>query len=175
MLIIKGRKSKRITNLHGTAHARLDRGRRNTRNAHHDRWDVEDEVISEGVGGVGRTENTEGVASRTAVVALGRSEGRGTQELHLAEEADWSGEAADGGLDGLAHITEDKVSWGSRSGNGGLESSRGSSHVARWVVADGVAGRGVELVAISGWGSGNGGSAVVRAGRGDLANETSNR
>ena len=173
MLTIKERNER--ANLHSTAHARLNRRRRNTSNAHHDGWNVEGEVIGVGVGGVGRTENTEGVASRAAVVALGRGESRGAQELHLAEEADWSGEGADGGLDGLAHITEDKVGGGSSRSDRSLEGGRGGGHVARWVVADDVGGRGVKLVAKGRGGGGDGGGAVVRARRGDLADETSNR
>lgn len=173
MLTIKERNER--TNLHRTASANqvLGSGSGDTRNAQNNNWDVEGEVINSG--------DTEGVAAQAAVVALGRSEGRWGQELHLTEEAAWSSEGADGGLDGLAHITEDQIGHATRSGgstgNGAREGSGCSGHVARWVVADGVAGSWVELVAIGGnvaAGADDGG-VVVRVGRGDLANETSNR
>jgi hypothetical protein len=171
MLTIKKRNER--TNLHGTASANqvLGGGSGDTRNAQNNNWDVEGEVVNSG--------NTEGVAAQAAVVALSRSEGRGVKELHLTEEADWSGEGADGGLDGLAHITEDQISRSTRSGdgtgNGALEGSVRSGHVARWVVAHNVVGRGVKLVAIGSRGGGDDGGAVVRVRLGDLANETSNR
>jgi len=177
MLTIK--KETERTNLHSAAHASLNAGSSDARNAHDGDWDVEGVEVGQGIRGVVGTENTEGVAGGATVVALGRGQGRGAQELNLTEEADRSGEASNWGLDGLAHITEDQVARAARSrhggGDGSLESSRGNGHVARWVVADSVAGRGVKLVAIGGGGGSDGGGAVVRVGRGDLANETSNR
>ena len=110
MLTIKERNE--IANLHRTTGANQvgGSGRRNTSNTQHDDWDIEGEVINSG--------DTEGVAGRATVVALGRSEGRGGKELHLTKEADvGAGRGADRGLDGLAHITEDQVSRGARSGD----------------------------------------------------------
>ena len=176
MLTIKERNER--TNLHSTASANqvLGGGRRNTGNAQNNGWDVEGEVRN--------SSDTEGVAVQAAVVALGRSEGRWQQELHLTEEADAGiGTVSDGSLDGLAHITEDQVCSTARAsssdsaGNGSNQGRIGSGHVARWVVADNVVGRGVKLVAIGGdvaSGSDDGGG-VVRVRLGDLADETSNR
>lgn len=174
MLTIKERNER--TNLHRTAGANQvgGGGRRNTGNAQNNGWDVEGEVINSG--------DTEGVAAQAAVVALGRSESRGGKELHLTEEADWATET-DWGLDGLAHITEDQVCSTARAsssdsaGNGSNQGRIGSGHVARWVVADNVAGGWVKLVAIGGDVARGGDDAggVVRARLGDLADETSNR
>lgn len=172
MLTIKERNER--ANLHSTASANqvVGSGRRNTSNAQNNNWDVEGEVINSG--------DTEGAAVHATVVALGQSEDRGGKELHLAEEAHvGAGEGADGGLDGLAHITEDEVcstaSSGNSASNGALEGSRRSGHVARWVVANNVASRGVKLVAISRGRADDDGGAVVRVRLGDLADETSNR
>lgn len=172
MLTIKERNER--TNLHSTASASQvgGGGRRNTSNAQNNGWDVEGEVINSG--------DTEGVAVQAAIVALGRSEGRWRQELHLTEEADvGAGTVSDGSLDGLAHITEDQVSRtagsGDSTGNGSNQGRIGSGHVARWVVADNVVGRGVKLVAIGRGGGGDNGGGVVRVRLGDLADETSNR
>ena len=177
MLTIKERNER--SNLHGAAHASLIGRNRDARNASYSGWDIEGLKLGQRIWDGRSTEDTEGVARRATVVALGRSEGRWGQELHLTVEADRSGEAVQGGLNGLAHITEDQVARTAGRGggvrDGELEGGRGNGHVARWVVADGVAGRGVKLVAIGAGGSGDDGGAVVRVRLGDLANETSNR
>jgi len=169
MLTIKERNER--TNLQSTTSASQVRGHcrnsRNIRKAENNDWDVEGEVISQGVGGVGRSEDTEGGG------------GRNVQELHLTEGADGT-RAAHLRLDDLAHIAEDQVrtrtaSSGDGRGNGGLKGSRRSRHGTRWVVADDIASRGGKLIAIGGGGSGDDGGAVVRVRRGDLADETSNR
>jgi hypothetical protein len=165
MLTIKKRNER--TNLQATAHTSLSdrRKTRNVRDAENNDWDVEGEVVGEGVGGVGRTEDTEGGG------------GRDVQELHLTKRACGT-RAADLRRDDLAHVAKDQAA---RTGSGDvrsnrrLERDRRSAHAARWVVADNVAGRGGELVAIGGRGSNDGGSVVVRVGRGDLTNETRNR
>lgn len=143
----------------------MDGRTRNVRDAENNDWHVEGEVVSQGVGGVGRTEDTEGGG------------GRDVQELHLTEGTDGA-RAADLSLDSLAHITEDQVARTgvvAGLGDSSLESDRRSGHGARWVVADGVGGRGGELVCKGGGGGENIGGGVVRVGRGDLTNETRNR
>lgn len=96
------------------------------------------------------------------------------EQLNLTEVADVAADAADGGTDGLAHVTEEsRVRRISGSGESSRKRTRRSGHEARRVVADGTSGRD-ELVRIGGGGAKDGGSAVVGVVGLDLTNETGN-
>ena len=99
------------------------------------------------------------------------------EELNLTEVADVAADAADGGTDGLAHVTKKQIGSGVR-GNGVADASEesaraGGSHDASGVVADSAGGRD-ELVCVSRNGVQDVGSAVVGVVGLDLTNETLN-
>ena len=131
--------------------------------------DVEGQVRGVGIRGRHRAENT--------TVENGSVRSSRGEQLNLTEVADVAADAADGGTDGLAHVTEKQIG-GSVHRNGVAnareESARaGGSHDASGVVADSAGGRD-ELVCVSRNGVQDVGSAVVGVVGLDLTNETLN-
>ena len=125
--------------------------------------DVEDQVRGIGIRGRGAALNVGGDAS------VGRDE-----QLNLTEVANVTTDAADGGADGLAHVTEEgRVRRIGGGGESGRERTRRGVHVASGVVANSASGRD-ELVRISGGGAEDDSGAVIGVVGLNLTNKTLN-